>query len=243
MAHLLITGHSRGLGAALTRLLLEKGHCVLGISRHPIGGLDQWKSLAIQELCADLGQRTGIAQALESRLIHDFFHDAEKAILINNAGLIGPVGGAGQVNNADIIQSIALNVAAPLALSNHFLAITGRCNDRRIVHLSSGAARSPYPGWNIYCASKAALDHHARCVSLELPERCRIESIAPGVIDTQMQAEIRACSIEQFPMRPKFDQLKESGSLASPEDVAHKLIQHLFSQSFGISPCTDLKAL
>jgi NAD(P)-dependent dehydrogenase (short-subunit alcohol dehydrogenase family) len=78
---------------------------------------------------------------------------------------------------------------------------------------------------------------------MEGPEHCRIESIAPGVIDTQMQAEIRASALEQFPMRPRFDQLKESGSLASPEGVARKLIQYLLSQSFGVSPCTDLREL
>jgi NAD(P)-dependent dehydrogenase (short-subunit alcohol dehydrogenase family) len=243
MAHLLITGHSRGLGAALTHQLLNEGHCVLGISRHPIRDLHQFKSSAFQELCADLGQNAGIASTLESKLFEDFFNNVEQAILINNAGLLGPIGRAGQINGADIIQSIAVNVAAPLALTNRFLAITGRCKDRRIAHLSSGAARTPYPGWNIYCASKAALDHHARCISLEGPEYCRIESIAPGVIDTQMQAEIRACSLEQFPMRQKFDQLKESGSLAPSESVARKLIQHLFSQSFGMSPCTDLREI
>ena len=243
MAHLLITGHSRGLGAALTRQLLDQGHCVLGISRHPIRGLRPSQSSVIKECCVDLGQHSSITELLDSNTLEDFFCNAEQAILINNAGLLGPIGRAGQINGADITQSIAVNVAAPLALTNRFLAITGRCKDRRIAHLSSGAARTPYPGWNIYCASKAALDHHARCISLEGPEYCRIESIAPGVIDTQMQAEIRACSLEQFPMRQKFDQLKESGSLAPSESVARKLIQHLFSQSFGMSPCTDLREI
>jgi benzil reductase ((S)-benzoin forming) len=238
MAHLLITGHSRGLGAALTRQLLDQGHCVLGISRHPIRGLHPSKSSVIQERCVDLGQHSSITELLDSNTLEDFFCNAQQAILINNA-----IGLAGQVQSAEIIHSITVNVAAPLALSNRFLAITGQCIDRRIIHVSSGAARSPYAGWNVYCASKAALDHHARCISMEGPEHCRIESIAPGVIDTQMQAEIRASALEQFPMRPRFDQLKESGSLASPEGVARKLIQHLLSQSFGVSPCTDLREL
>jgi len=243
MAHLLITGHSRGLGAALTQQLLDQGHCVLGISRHPIRGLRPSQSSVIKECCVDLGQHSSIAELLDSNTLEDFFRNAEQAILINNAGLLSPIGLAGQAHSAEIIHSITVNVAAPLALSNRFLAITGQCIDRRIIHVSSGAARSPYAGWNVYCASKAALDHHARCVSMEGPEHCRIESIAPGVIDTQMQATIRASALEQFPMRPRFDQLKESGSLASPEEVARKLIQHLLSQSFGVSPCTDLRDL
>ena len=68
------------------------------------------------------------------------------------------------------------------------------------------------------------------------PLDSRSVSLAPGVIDTDMQAQVRASDLASFPMRPKFDELKASGSLASPEDVAQRLCKHLFSDGFGKDP-------
>ncbi|MBU3723941.1 MAG: SDR family oxidoreductase [Burkholderiaceae bacterium] len=241
MANVLITGHSRGLGAALTAQLLGEGHRVLGISRMPALGLGHAPRDQFHELSLNLGQPSALSQFLNSSIVTDFFKNAQKSILINNAGLLGPIGAFGGLDHEQILQSITVNVGAVLALSNQFIGATLRCPDRRIVHISSGAGRSAYAGWGVYCASKAALDHHARCLTLEHPLGLRIESIAPGIIDTGMQAQIRATSLDQFPMRPKFDQLKENGALAAPEAVARKLIKHLLGDQFGTEPCTDLR--
>lgn len=241
MAHVLITGHSRGLGAAMTRELLGHGHRVLGISRMPISSPDLAPRQQFHELSLDLGQPTALSQFLESSIIADFFKNAQQAILINNAGLLNPIGIAGTLAHDQVLQSIMVNVGAVLALSNRFIGVTAGCPDRRIVHVSSGAGRSAYAGWGVYCASKAALDHHARCLAMERHPGLRVESLAPGIIDTGMQAQIRAASLEQFPMRPKFDQLKEDGALAPPDVVAKKLIHQLLGEGFGQAPCTDLR--
>lgn len=241
MADILITGHSRGLGAALTQQALGQGHRVLGLSRMPLRGPASTPQHQFHELSLDLGQPAALSQFLDSSIIADFFSKSSQAILINNAGLLNPIGPFGTLTHDQVIQSITVNVAAVLALTNAFIGATVRCPDRRVVHVSSGAGRSAYAGWGVYCASKAALDHHARCLALEAAQGLRIESLAPGIIDTGMQAQIRAASLEQFPMRPKFDQLKENGALAAPDTVAKRLLDHTLGERFGQSPCTDLR--
>jgi NAD(P)-dependent dehydrogenase (short-subunit alcohol dehydrogenase family) len=115
--------------------------------------------------------------------------------------------------------------------------------DRRILHVSSGAARSAYPGWSVYCATKAALDHHARAVVMDNMRALRICSLAPGVVDTDMQAELRATGLERFPIRERFDNLKRSGQLTSPEACAQRLVRYLLSDEFGQNPVADLREM
>src|SRR5690606_33499832 len=98
---------------------------------------------------------------------------------------------------------------------------------RRILHVSSGAGRSAYPGWSVYCATKAALDRHAEAVALDVDPLVRACSLAPGVIDTGMQAEIRATPPARFPMKERFVQMKLEGALTSPEACAAALVDYL----------------
>lgn len=242
MAHILITGHSRGLGSALATALLAQGHDVLGVSRGPLteghAPCDR-----LEQVSVDLADAQTLEAFLSSGRIEAFFKPCKQAVIINNAGLLEPIGYAGNPSSASIIRAVTVNVAAALALSNAFVAATAHVNDRRMIQVSSGAARSPYAGWGIYCATKASLDHYVRCLALENHAGLKAESLAPGVIDTDMQAQVRATSLEQFPMRGKFDDLKRSGALASPQSVALKMITHLFSQDFGRQSGTDLRQL
>jgi benzil reductase ((S)-benzoin forming) len=201
------------------------------------------KTLGISSKELDLADSTAVEAFLHSDRLHSFFSGASQALLINNAGRLLPVGMTGQLDNGEILSTITVSIGAALAIANAFVTATERCADRRILHISSGAGRSPYAGWSIYCASKAALDHHARCVAIEGHAHLRIESLAPGIIDTGMQTLVRAASLEQFPMRPKFDKLKADGALSRPEDVAQKLFSHLQSDIFGKQTCTDLRQL
>ena len=71
----------------------------------------------------------------------------------------------------------------------------------------------------------------------------RIASVAPGVVDTDMQGEIRATGLERFPLREKFDALKRDGLLATPAQSATKLVDHALSESFGETPVVDVREL
>lgn len=244
MTRVILTGHSRGLGAACYTAMLARGWAVLGLSRsaHPQSKslADQYPKLA-HEVPLDLSSPTALDAFLCGDTLKRFLSGASQAVLINNAGLLAPVAKVGYQTHHEIIQSVTANVAAVLMLTNAFVSLTHTCSDRRIIQVSSGAARSPYAGWSVYCATKAALDHHTRCLALEAHPHLRAVSLAPGVIDTDMQAQVRAAEIEQFPMRQKFDQLKESGALASPAQVAEKMLAYLTSAQFGQESCADLR--
>jgi benzil reductase ((S)-benzoin forming) len=112
----------------------------------------------------------------------------------------------------------------------------------RIMHVSSGAGSSAYPGWSVYGATKAALDHHARSAALDGVPGLLVCSLAPGVINTDMQAEIRASSVECFPNRERFVELERSGQLSEPLECAAKLVDYLLGDRFGNNPVDDLRS-
>lgn len=243
MIKAILTGHSRGLGAAIAEALLARGIPLLAIARSRNPKLCAAHAGLLRERPLDLSDTHALEAWLQSPELRDFLADADSAVLINNAGLLQPVGLVGTAEAAAITHAVAVNVTAPLLLTNAFVAITGHCGDRRVVHISSGAARSPYAGWSVYCATKAALDHQARTMAAEHLPRLRVASLAPGVVDTDMQAEIRASSAEQFPQKGRFAALKSSGQLSSPEHAAQHLVNYLLGPSFGDVVDGDLRHL
>ena len=141
----------------------------------------------------------------------------------------------------EIAAAMTINVSAPLLFS---AALARRhAGELRILHVSSGAARHPYPGWSIYGASKAALDHHARCVAADGRAKLRICALAPGVIDTDMQTTIRASDAADFPLKDKFVALKAEGRLSTPQGAARAAVDYLLSEKFGSQPVADLREL
>lgn len=239
----LLTGHSRGLGDALARDLLGRGHHLLGLGRSGNAALARDFPQHFSEQPLDLSDLAALAGWLAGGQLRDFLADADQAVLINNAGMLQPVGPLGSQGDADIARALALNLGAPLILADAFVAATGHCSDRRIVHISSGAARNAYAGWSVYGASKAGLDQHARAVALERLPHLRIASLAPGVVDTDMQAEVRASDAGHFPQQARFAALKADGQLSTPANAARRLADHLLGGDFGQSVDGDLRSL
>jgi NADP-dependent 3-hydroxy acid dehydrogenase YdfG len=236
----ILTGHTHGLGEALATTLRARGIPVLGIAR---GRSPQPDDDGLTQVALDLADAAALARWLAGDALARFVAAADRVLLINNAGTLGPVAPAGRQGAAAIARAVALNVAAPLALTDAVIAATAHAAERRIVHISSGAARTPYAGWSIYCATKAALDQHARAVALDAPAGTRIVSLAPGVIDTAMQAQIRATPLADFPNRARFEALQRDGALLTPADCARRLIDYLLSTHFGAEPVADLRTV
>lgn len=236
-----ITGHSRGLGEAIASHLLQRGLRVLGISRRGNDELARRHGDALREVRRDLTDATGLVDWTRGGMLADFLQGSRSALLVNNAGIVQPVGPLQMQDLATVAQAVALNVATPLILSAAFAAATAGVPDRRILHISSGAGSNPYSGWSVYCATKAALDHHARAVALDRMPALRIGSVAPGVIDTDMQAEVRASPEERFPDRARFQELQRSGRLRSADDAGRDVVEHLLSEQFGREVVTDLR--
>ncbi|MFM0341176.1 SDR family oxidoreductase [Paraburkholderia fungorum] len=237
----IVTGHNRGLGEALAEQLLARNVAVLGLSRSRHATLKQRFPALLEEIELELADPASVAQWVASDALRSFVSGAQSVLLINNAGMVQPIGPIEGQSAADIAAAVSLNVATPLMLASALAAASADASDRRIVHISSGAARNAYPGWSIYCATKAALDHHARAVALDTNRALRICSLAPGVIDTNMQAEIRGSGEEQFPLREKFEDLKRNGQLATPAQCATQLLDYAFSDAFGQTPVADIR--
>lgn len=239
----IVTGCSRGLGAAIADNLLARGVSVLGIARQPNTALaagfgDQFTAVSI-----DLADTQTLTEWIRGHTLSRFLSGDEACLLINSAGTVQPIGPLGGQSAAVVAQAVSLNVAAPLMLADAFVAVTPSTGDRRILHVSSGAARKAYAGWAVYCATKAALDHHARAVAEDAVSGVRIGSVAPGVVDTDMQGELRSSRAADFPARGRFEALKRDGALLSPDECAAQLMDYLLSDAFGASTVVDLREL
>ncbi|SAK52988.1 SDR family oxidoreductase [Caballeronia ptereochthonis] len=239
----ILTGHTRGLGAALAEILLAQGVEVLAISRKRNTELAARHPGTLHEVELDLADLGALAEWLAGDALRGFVTGAERVLLVNNAGVLAPVGGLVDQKAVEVARAVSVNVAAPLMLAPAVVRASEQAADMRIVHISSGAARNAYPGWSVYCATKAALDQHARAVALDGNPALRICSVAPGVVDTDMQAEIRDTGLDRFPLRERFEALKRDGQLATPEQSARKLIDYLLSDAFGDTPTTDVREL
>jgi len=239
----IVTGHTRGLGAALAEQLLARNVAVLGLSRSRHPTLSTRFPTQLEEIELELAEPARVAHWIATGALRSFVSGAQTVVLFNNAGMVQPIGPIEGQDAAAIASAVSLNVATPLTLASALASAAADASDRRIVHISSGAARNAYAGWSIYCATKAALDHHARAVSLDANRALRICSLAPGVIDTNMQAEIRGSGEAQFPMRAKFEDLKRNGQLWSPEQCAAQVLDYALGDAFGQTPVADIREI
>src|SRR5437660_8845787 len=217
-----ISGASGGIGQALIRTVPWPGTRVIGISRRPAAGAEHLK--------ADLATPSewGIVGSSFSRELAGF--EGERAVFIHAAGMLEPIGFAGEVDTGAYAANVLLNSAAGQVLGHLFLAaaagpVRAAGTTRHLVILTSGAAKSVYPGWSSYGAAKAAVDQWVRNVGAEQSIRggVRVLSVAPGTVDTGMQALLRATPADDFPKRQKFLDLHAEGKLADPDDVARDI--------------------
>jgi benzil reductase ((S)-benzoin forming) len=215
-----ISGASGGIGQALVRTVPWSGARVIGIGRRPAPGTEH-----VQADLADPSQwvRAGASFARE---LAGF--EGDRAVFVHAAGTLEPIGFAAEVDTAAYATNVILNSAAPQVLGHLFLEAAARPSPsptRQLVMLTSGAARSVYPGWASYGAAKAAVDQWVRDVGAEQEIRGGVQvfAIAPGIVDTGMQAQLRATSAEDFPSRQKFVDLHAANKLADPDKVARDL--------------------
>ena len=242
MIKAVLTGHSKGLGLGIAQSLLARGYPVLGLSRSIHAELQKQFPTLLQQLPVDLAEHAALQELLVGEALPEFMANATQLLLINNAGLVSPIGPLSVQPASDISRSMQLNVTTPLVLSAHITQLLKVDQQLRVLHVSSGAGRSAYPGWSVYCASKAALDMHAQATQLDKLEQVRICSLAPGVIDTDMQAQIRDTDEALFPNKKRFEELKSTQQLSSPKQTGERLVDYLLSPKFGSLAVDDLRS-
>lgn len=220
MDYYFITGTSKGLGKALTELLLEnENNFVYGLSRNASIQHKNYHHTSI-----DLSN----IEQLENYQFPSL-SGAKKLTLINNAGIVGEVNYLGNVSDKNIINCYNLNLIAPAVLSNKFMRHFSD-SEKLIINISSGAGRTPIDGWNIYCSTKAGMDMLSQVVAEEAKiknSNTSILSLAPGIIDTAMQTEIRSSNQEGFSNIERFIEYKKNGDLVQPEDTAKQIYQFI----------------
>lgn len=151
----------------------------------------------------------------------------DRVIFVHSAGTLEPMGFAGEVDASGYARQVLLNSAAPQALGDAFLRAAAKTEAAcTLLFIGSGAASSVYEGWSAYCAGKAAVDHWVRTVGAEQERRgqhCRVLSVAPGVVETPMQEQIRGMTEDAFPQVERFRELHRQGALRDPKDAARDL--------------------
>lgn len=217
---LILTGHSKGLGRAILDAYLQKDEFeIIGISRTKLG----LNTPNLTEISMDFSE-IGVMEDAFTRLFP--LGDFKQIILINNAGWIGEVKSVGNLQVKDLSSQISINLLAPMCLTNAFVAAFKNTKARKtICNISSGAASKPVEGWGGYCSTKAGLEMFTKVAAKESKDpKLRYFSVAPGVVDTQMQDEIRQADSQDFPQIERFKNYKKNGNLSSPESVAAKIV-------------------
>jgi len=248
MELVIVTGASRGLGRAMAEQLLSPQRLLLTVSRRPDPSLQDVaaaRGAKLEQWALDLAHGAGAAARLEAWLRSLDGARFAGATLINNACLLGPVGPL-QLADADLAATaLRVGLEAPALLAAAFLRATdGGVATRRVLNISSGAGRRPLPGWSVYCAVKAGLDHLSRVMAEDesrRPNGAKVVSLAPGVIDTDMQAQVRSADAANFPALPHFVEMKEQGQLASASEAAARVLAYLARPDFGASPVADVR--
>ena len=242
----ILTGASRGIGAAMARGLAKPGTRLITLARREdpeLAAYARSQDAQLEQVSVDLSDLAA-AEAAARRICDALPRDARRYLLINNAGTVHPVSGTDAlIDGPAIAAAFNLNVTAVMLLTARFLAAVEDVKaDRRVLNISSGAGRNPNAGWGVYCATKAALDMYARVVKQAQGENgARVVSLAPGTVDTDMQAAIRSSDPKSFPALAKFQDFHATGKLSSPANVASRILAYLDRDDFGATEIDDIR--
>jgi len=212
-----ITGTSKGLGKALAELLLqEENYHVVGISRKQTIQHPNYKHIVLDLSDVEIVEGFRFPQ-----------DDYDKYILINNSGTIEPIAHLGHEYATDIKNNFNINLVSPSILMNIFMRqFSSLGKPLHLINVSSGAGKYPVDGWSSYSASKAGIDMFSLVlkeeIKLDKRENIHVHSIAPGVVNTEMQAIIRSSNHDNFNNVEKFKNYYENNLLSTPEEVALK---------------------
>ena len=232
----------------MAQQLLRPGNTLLCISR---SSNDALTAAAVQsgstllQWSQDLALSARAGARLEQWLTEQNGALFASATLINNAGVIARIGPLSNADADDLSRALRVGLEAPMQLTSAFLRATEAwAAVRKVLNISSGLGRRAMAAQAGYCAAKAGMDHFTRCVALDEALKhngAKVCSLAPGVIDTDMQVQLRSADASAFADRAAFVRLKHSGSLASPEQAARSVLAYLARDDFGVEPVADVR--
>lgn len=239
MTYYIITGASRGIGEHLARTLASNHATMFLLARSSMDNLVSdvtAKGAKARAISVDLSNPESLSTVIADIFADISETDAERIVLINNAGMLSPMGPVGKYHADDFLTNLQVNFTSAVLLCHLFIQKTQDWNVcKRIVNVSSGAAYRPYEGWAHYCSAKAGLLMFTSCIHEEQKNRAHpvfALSYNPGRTDTQMQAEIRTQKKEDFPFVQNFVEAQQDGALNNPAEVAAHIAQIISSTTF-----------
>jgi len=236
MKYAVITGVSRGLGESVAKQMMEQGTSVIGLSRSPneeLQSIAEKNQVSYEHYKCDLSSENEIENVFTQIIDYIKGQESDKVYVVNNAGVVEPMQKVGGLPANEVVQHMHVNLIAPMLITNLFMQ---KCSDIEVttVNITSGAANRAVYGWSVYGSSKAGLNYFTSTTALEQEKNGvphKIVAFSPGVMDTDMQADIRSSSEEAFADVDKFKELKEQGQLRNTDVVAQAMLK-LLQQNF-----------
>lgn len=220
----IVTGGSKGLGLSLSQSLARKNAKVLSLSRTrgPSDGLD------IDYIRVDFS----VPQDYTALLQNINFNQYDSLTLINNAAIVTPIAPVERLSSKEILKAMTINLYAPIALTSAWIKLSDDFSGKRtILNITSGVAIRPKGNWSVYSASKAGLEAFAESLKKEkiYELNFRVYNFDPGLMDTNMQRNIRDTDPNDFPELQRFINFKKNGDLEKTSVVAESIINLLSS--------------
>ncbi|WP_026340601.1 SDR family NAD(P)-dependent oxidoreductase [Thioalkalivibrio sp. ALJT] len=213
----LVTGNSSGLGLGMTRVLLERGARVYGLSRRgcPEAGVSGDEPV-------DLGDFTATGNAMDRMLQGVDSLD----LVVLNAGLLGHMQRMQDAPMDELRRLMDVNTFANKVILDALLQ--NRIRVGQIIAISSGASVSGHAGWSGYSLSKAALNMMMQLYAHEFPADTAINAFAPGLVDTAMQDYLcDEADRESFPVLQRLKAARGTQDMPGPEAAARAILATL----------------
>ena len=233
----LVTGASKGLGLAICNLLCEKGYIVIGVARESKELRELEKNLKKQSPKSAVYACDFASKQQTNKFITSIIDDYEVIDgVVHNVGVIEPIKPLSNTEISEWEKLIQVNLISVQHLTSGIYSLMKNSERCRVTTISSGAAVNSLHSWSAYCVSKAGLDMWTRCLAEEgKSDNISAISVAPGIVDTGMQKDIRNSNPEDFPMHQRFVDFKEHGDLVAPEIVASQLFELITNQEMNQS--------
>lgn len=215
---IVVTGASRGLGAATARIAAELGARVVLTAR---------SEKDLRQVATDINDAGGeallvpgdLARAEDcQRVVQETISNfGELNTIVNNASVLHPIASLADGDPGAWFHNVEVNLLGPYYLV-HFALPHLRAQKGKVINVSSGAAVRAIVGWSAYCVSKAGLNHLTRLLATEEPDIVAV-TFRPGKVDTEMQATIRREGKAGMPVEEHAQYIRfyEEGELLQPE--------------------------
>lgn len=234
----IVTGGGRGIGEAIALAFAREGAIVIVASR-TFTELDQVvsniKGLGgeAEMVPVDVSDRDGVLRLIDTTLATY----GQVDILVNAAGVYGPIGPAWEVSVEEWVRAMQVNLFGTFMCCHAVLPHMIERRQGKIINFSGGGATSPLPRFSAYGVSKAAVVHLTETLAAEVNEyNVQINAIAPGAVDTRLQNDVLIAGEAAGGLLGRIRKLRETGEGGVPRELPAELSVFLASdESNGLT--------